>query len=722
VGASSTPGRHAQWRWLVLAWVAGCGAPAPTAVAHDHALGVVEPGVWTLHSEIAPPARWDASLTWDSTGNQLILFGGQTYGGYLNDIWSSWPLAWSNPCPTCTSSPPARADHAAAFDATRGVLVIYGGTAGFTYFDDTWEWNGTWSQRCSGCAPGARTLAVMAWDPVNGHVILFGGGPGPTPLNDTWQWDGTSWTKLSPASSPSARFGPAVATDTVRNRVLLFGGYPGYGGRTFNDTWEWDGAKWNPLCTSTACQAIVPPGREQAGLAFDPIRRRAVLFGAYSDAATWEWDGATWLSTATTGPLPLSGPSLAWFPPEKRVWLFGGSSGGGSGFNDTWAYHARGGPCASPADCDGLGCVDGVCCESTACNTCERCDGPGTAGVCATVTNAIDPDTCTGTQICDASGTCKLQIGQPCATVGDCASAVCAGGVCCNRACTLGCETCNPVGAPGTCVAAPAGTVVAACGAYRCNGANADCPIACASDGDCAPGFYCNSGACSTALPHGMACTLDRSCQSGHCVDGVCCDSACTGRCQYCGSGTCAVPVGSDPRGDCAGDPGCAGACRADGSCAFPGAETSCDVCKVCNGSGRCNQPPRSGDDARCGSISCAALSSECRTFADVARRCVDVGLCAQPNDPAVCVSSSDAPDGTPCTGGACLQGMCEPPSPDAGGSASRGGGCSMVAQGRATGGNYGALLVMLLIAFSSRRRTRSSRRAPGRAGRRAPG
>jgi hypothetical protein len=428
------------------------------------------------------------------------------------------------------------------------------------------------------------------------------------------------------------------------------------------------------------------------------------LFGGDNgDGSTWEWDGATWRTTGTTGPFPRQRPAMAWNAGDQRVELFGGNFGIFDAFNDTWEYRGRGGPCGSKADCDALACVDGVCCDQSACATCQRCDTPGSPGECLPVVNAPDPDSCTGVSICDANASCKLRDGQACGGVGDCASAFCAGGLCCNRACTLACETCNPVGASGTCVTAPAGTVAAACGAYRCNGANADCPIACASDGDCAPGFYCSAGVCSTSLPLGVACAVDRSCQSGHCVDGVCCDSACAGRCQFCGSGSCAVPVGSDPRGDCAGDPGCGGACQADRSCAFPGAETACDVCKVCNGSGRCNQPPRSGDDTRCGAIGCGALSTECRTFADVARRCVDVGLCAQPNDPIACATapSMDAPDGTPCQGGVCRAGMCATAPVDAGrGASGRGGGCAVGRPPRG-GGAPLALLVGLWLALT---------------------
>jgi hypothetical protein len=69
-------------------------------------------------------------------------------------------------------------------------------------------------------------------------------------------------------------------------------------------------------------------------------------------------------------------------------------------------------------------------------------------------------------------------------------------------------------------------------------------------------------------LPNGTACTQDAACQSGFCVDGVCCESACgggsTGDCQACG-----VAAGGTVDGVC-------GAVRADAAVVCDGASTTC--------------------------------------------------------------------------------------------------------------------------------------------------
>ena len=55
---------------------------------------------------------------------------------------------------------------------------------------------------------------------------------------------------------------------------------------------------------------------------------------------------------------------------------------------------------------------------------------------------------------------------------------------------------------------------------------------------------------------NGEDCGGSTECSSAHCVDGVCCESACVGECEACNvagqKGTCApVPDGTDPAMEC---------------------------------------------------------------------------------------------------------------------------------------------------------------------------
>jgi hypothetical protein len=206
----------------------------------------------------------------------------------------------------------------------------------------------------------------------------------------------------------------------------------------------------------------------------------------------------------------------------------------------------------------------------------------------------------------------------------------------------------------------------------------------------------------------GSMCVVPAECISGFCVDGYCCDGPCDGICVACniaGShGRCSPAAAkSDPHGSCVGDTGCGGLCDGNFKCSFQMNGMVCDVCKVCDGSGHCNQLPSKEDDDRCGNVSCAGLSTECVSFDDVTmRRCVSVGLCVDANDPASCTQSHAVPDGTPCSTGACSGGQCVD-AMDLGATGGKSGGCSVAAAPSGTG----SLLLLLCVALALRVRRR---------------
>jgi len=104
----------------------------------------------------------------------------------------------------------------------------------------------TWTQKFPSTSPPARYNHAMAFDSVRGQVVLFGGTDETQNLRqvrDTWVWDGTNWTQKFPSTSPPARENHAMAFDPVRGVVVLFGGV-GTSGSTMNDTWVWDGLTW----------------------------------------------------------------------------------------------------------------------------------------------------------------------------------------------------------------------------------------------------------------------------------------------------------------------------------------------------------------------------------------------------------------------------------------------------------------------------------------------
>lgn len=174
---------------------------------------------------------------------------------------------------------------------------------------------------------------------------------------------------------------------------------------------------------------------------------------------------------------------------------------------------------------------------------------------------------------------------------------------------------------------------------------------------------------------NGQACTSPGECASLKCVEGVCCNSDCTGTCQSCvnaktgaASGTCAsIKVGTDPDNDCAADAqstcGNDGMCDGAGACRKWPSGTQCGSSCVngtqttlgCSGTGVCSQALSSKS---CGGPPCAN-AQVCSTTCGAGSPCqagfwCDAGTCkAQLAKGSVCTSAAQ------CSTGSCADGIC---------------------------------------------------------------
>jgi len=280
-----------------------------------------------------PPTREFGAMSFDSTRNRTVLWGGGNSAFVnLNDTWEFDGATWVQRTPA--TSPPALVGSAMAFDANRNVSVMFGGSAPAGNSSATWEWDGTnWTLRTFATSPSARLWTTMAYDSARGKIVLFGGdGAGSTEFGDTWEYDGLTWTHMTPANSPSPRFGSAMAYDPGLGRVVLFGGR--VSGQRMADTWEWDGTNWTQF-TPTA----TPFPRFWHTMAFDSQVGHVVVFGGdhiepfglgpIND--TWEWDGGQWTQDWTNAtPSARAGQTMA-LDANGRIVMFGGSDEGNPG-------------------------------------------------------------------------------------------------------------------------------------------------------------------------------------------------------------------------------------------------------------------------------------------------------------------------------------------------------------------------------------------------------
>jgi hypothetical protein len=149
-----------------------------------------------------PSARNAHKMVYDDNRNVGVMFGGCTsWGvGYCNtpsdEVWEWNGSQWRRVCGTGTacSGPTTLADFAMTYDAGRGAAVIHSGVDGNIIYFDTWEWNGSsWNMLCGAgincLGPPARYQHAMAYDPDRGQVVMFGGRY-LSNNNETWLWDG----------------------------------------------------------------------------------------------------------------------------------------------------------------------------------------------------------------------------------------------------------------------------------------------------------------------------------------------------------------------------------------------------------------------------------------------------------------------------------------------------------------------------------------------------
>jgi hypothetical protein len=263
-------------------------------------------------------------MAYDAARGRLVLFGGQYTTPYApaSDVWEWDGSGWREVVPMDPEgdgNPPVYHRAPMVFDPLQGGVVLC--TRGL------WLWTGTsWRQLDRDVArPPAPAWngAGAAFDAARGVLVLFSGVYAPT---ETWEWNGASWRNATPAL-PSDRApasnAHAMAYDPVRRRVLSFGG------NTTSDLWAWDGTRWELVPTA----GTPPPSLMGHTLNWDDVRGELVVHGGFVSPAQDPWDGRTWALRDDAGVLtwhdvtPGTGPAVrtyhaaAWDPGRRRVLL-----------------------------------------------------------------------------------------------------------------------------------------------------------------------------------------------------------------------------------------------------------------------------------------------------------------------------------------------------------------------------------------------------------------
>jgi hypothetical protein len=537
------------WQWDGTRWIQLFPATTPPA-RYGHALAVVGGKVvmyggygtggpltdtwtwdgedWTHVPTTRAPATNQNSMV--ALGGSALLLGRLSYAAQPPETWTFDGVNWTKLTPVNRLSA-----------QNNSVLATLGGTA-FAYDGtDTWQWTGAdWLKLSPAISLPPRYPGGMV--SVGSTILHYGGSTGNSSIRDTWtfdgttwterwrrpvsmkgasmatlngkavlfrdsetwEWDGTSWTQRTPATVPPSRQYAAMAT--LGNKVVM------YGGRTTDTrTWLWDGTNWTALTTTTH-----PGARQYVGMA--PLGGKLILFGglnmnqlALSD--TWQFDGVNWSQLPLTSrPGPCGGYGMATV--GGKVMLYGGAYTDGANpantyyYGDTWLFDGTSWSSRSGAPgtryAPILAELDGKAVLHGGRSS------PASNGVFLSDTWIFDP----------ATGWYQPQVSR---------------------------------GAPGIheATATTLGHTVMMWGGGGVY-------------------WYGTSGTwtISASRAAGLTCDSAVQCESGFCVDGVCCLTACSGTCQSCNQpgseGVCTTVPAGEPR------PGTCEVCDGDGGCDMP--------------------------------------------------------------------------------------------------------------------------------------------------------
>jgi hypothetical protein len=197
---------------------------------------ILRDGMWHAETLVVRPApRVEHAMAFDVRRGKTVLFGGLTTNTNQSEVvdGDTWEYdgAWLQVTPA--TAPPARSRHAMAYDAKRDRVVLFGGATSLSNeltvrVNDTWEFDGTiwtpWLPPANSVLPSPSIDAAMAFDAKRGVIVLFGGQTEFGPSNEVWEFDGVRWTRQLPLNATVPSAAPLMTFDTLHNNVLLLAG------------------------------------------------------------------------------------------------------------------------------------------------------------------------------------------------------------------------------------------------------------------------------------------------------------------------------------------------------------------------------------------------------------------------------------------------------------------------------------------------------------------
>jgi hypothetical protein len=298
-------------------------------------------GQWTPHPSWTAPTNGSYfALVWDPATRYVLGYDGA-------QSWSFSGGTFQNLTPHLSSSPTHRTGSSMVYDAADGVVLLFGGTTRSGNLNDTWVFNGTgWRHLATFYAPPAGADYPISFDPATGRVVMLTDPPSlsessPCRLrcNYTWTYVSGGWTNASIAvGDPPSGYWTFVS-DPAANCSLLIGWPDAQPSLVHGDVWAIGSGAWVNRTRGFGPESYgIGPVQYPASLVYDAADHEVILFGILGCGgqyggcesitlanATWAYRDGVWTNiTRGLQPSTRYGESIAYDAQDRFVVLFGG--------------------------------------------------------------------------------------------------------------------------------------------------------------------------------------------------------------------------------------------------------------------------------------------------------------------------------------------------------------------------------------------------------------